>query len=380
MGRRGTVVTKMRMRTWSTVSGRHGAHSGRATASGIVRPAAGSDRDLPGDLLQLIQGAPGVMARIDPARRSTIAAQLQHAAGNRATRELLGSDGGADAGPLTPADAPAAAPARSITGVASARPGLLVAAADPEATGIAAGASHASPASPPAGVQQIRELPLGAHAAGYTSIPAPAPPELATAQPERRGNGWVARVRPTSVGSDAPVSLYPGDGLHDVAAGPTGQQRHVDVSPDLSELIRKGEEEHLLDLEWIRHLTYDRAAAAVNAVAGGEPPIVDSPAAAARAAADQVRQALPPQLRWPEGEDPFRRWAHAYGRLVHATVERDESGWHNVASAAILDPGEKRKLGVSEQDEVLRYVDRSQIGKHPSAALVRARFSELGSG
>lgn len=315
----------------------------------------------------------------DRASRSQAVATLQRSAGNRAVAAALAKASRPNARPATSASL------STIASTASRRPGLnilpILLPLDLEALGVALQAPRSTPAEPPGGSKRISsERGGGSRAAGYTSLPAPIAPDLAVGNPERRGNGYVAPVKPTTVGPDPPVSLYPAPGVHDIGPGAGGQERHINVTPETSEIIRRGEEEHLLDIEWARHLSYDRAAAAVNAVAAAEPPLADSPAAARTQAMDQVRQALPAQLRWKDGEDPGRPWVRAYSRLAHVTIERDQNHWHDMTSAFVLEAAEKRRLGVPEADELTRYVGGPEIGKHPSADLVRARFAELAGG
>ena len=225
----------------------------------------------------------------------------------------------------------------------------------------------------------IAERGGGSHAAGYTSLPAPGAPELVVTTPGQQSPGtWNATVRATSVTPDIPTSLYPGPGVHDLGPGPTDQQRHKDVTAPMSDLIRRGEEEHLLDLEWARHLSYDTVADTINRVAAGAPATGDSAEAARRAATNAVRSALPAQLRWADGQDEGLVWRRAYSRLAHVTIERDDNGWHNLTSGFVLDPAEKRRLGVPEADELTRYVGGTQIGQHKPEQVVRARFDELG--
>lgn len=303
---------------------------------------------------------------------------MQRSAGNRAVRQAL-----AGPSPVSPGSMPITASPAAIAASAHSRPAAAVLGIpiglDYEAISVMLRASRSAPAQPPAGAHRIRdERGGGSRAAGYTSLPAPTPPALTIGDPERREGGWAAPVRPTSVQPDTPVSLFPGPGVHDLGPGPTGQERHIDVTPEMSNLIRQGEEEHLLDLEWARHLSYDRAAAAVNAVSASGSPVADSPAAARQRAAEAVRSELPAQLRWRDGDDYLGPWLRAYSRLAHVTIERDQSHWHDMTSAFVLDPAEKRRLGVPVADELTRYMGGPEIGQHPSAPLARARFSELG--
>jgi hypothetical protein len=161
--------------------------------------------------------------------------------------------------------------------------------------------------------------------------------------------------------------------------GPVGQTRRRHVTGEAAGEIRRGEEEHLLDLEWARHLAYETVADTINGIAAGTPASGGSPDAARDAASRQVCAALPNQLRWQAGRDPVQHWRSVYGQLVAVTRERDEvSHWHDMPSAPVLDPAEKRKLGLPEHDELWRYVPgRTDVGKHPSEPLVRARFGAL---
>jgi hypothetical protein len=298
--------------------------------------------------------------------RADAVLELQRRAGNRA---------------VTAALAPQAATLADVAAAASARPGVTVPFPFPidfEAVGVAATTPSSSAAPAPGGVRRIRDARGGGtRAAGYTSLPVPTPPDLVVGEPQRRGDEWVAPVLPTRSVPDRPTSLYPGPGVHDLGPGPTGQQRHLHVTDDMADLIRRGEEEHLADLEWARHLSYDAAAAVVNAAAESEPPAGRTPAAARSLAVEEVRAALPAPLRWADGEDPGLRWRRTYSRLAHVTIERDENHWHDLTSAFVLDPAEKRRLGVPAGDELTRYVGGTEVGQHPSAALVRARFAEL---
>jgi hypothetical protein len=59
------------------------------------------------------------------------------------------------------------------------------------------------------------------------------------------------------------------------------------------------------------------------------------------------------------------------------TIERDQNHWHDLTGAFVLDPAEKRRLGVPARDELVRYIGGTEIGLHPPADLVRARFASL---
>jgi hypothetical protein len=309
----------------------------------------------------------------DGGSRGATLADLQRRVGNRAVARAL-----APPSPAAPVmTTPAQIGARAAATHGAAIPVML----DFEAIAVSLGAGRSVPVAPPDGAQRIRSAQAGGtRAAGYTELPAPTPPELKTAEPRKVEGGWVARVQPTANDRPQPTSLYPAPGVHQLGTNAGGQQQHLLVTQQMSEVIRQGEAEHLLDLEWARHLSYDRAAAAINAAADSDGPVAATPDAARQGAEAQVCAALPPQLRWARGTDPVRPWVRAYSRMAHVTIERDEAGWHAMTSAFVLDPAEKRAVGVPIGDELTRYVGGPQVGQHPSAPLVRERFAELPPG
>jgi hypothetical protein len=281
----------------------------------------------------------------DSGSRERAALTLQATAGNRAV----------------------AASVADIARVHAAQPSLAV---------VGSPASTVAPA--PGGVTQIGGQAV--HAAGVTSLPAPGAPDVVIGAPLQQSDGqWQATVQSTSVTPDTPTSLFPGAGLHDEAPTATGMVVHRHVTAAASDEIRRGEEEHLLDLEWARDLAYDRVADAVNRVAGSGPATGATAEAARRAALQQIRSAVPGQARWPDGVDPIMHWRRIYGQLVAITRERDSPNrWHNINTEIVMDEAAKRRLGVPVADELLRYIaGTTQVGQHPSGPLVQARYNSL---
>jgi hypothetical protein len=241
--------------------------------------------------------------------------------------------------------------------------------------------STAAPAA--AGVGQIAAQATGLRAAGVTSLPAPGAPDLVVGAPLQGGDGrWQATLNSTSVTPDTPISLFPGRGVHDEEPTATGMPVKRDVTAAASDEIKRGEEEHLMDLEWARHLAYDQVADAVNRVAGTGPFSGTTAEQARQAACQAVRTAVPPQARWPTGVDPITHWRRVYGQLVAVTRERDDPNrWHSMTSGFIHDPAEKRRLGVPNTTELVRYMaGTTQVGQHPSEAEVRGRYATLPAG
>jgi hypothetical protein len=242
-------------------------------------------------------------------------------------------------------------------------------------------APSARPLAPPGGAAQIEQH-AGSRTLGYTVLPAAAPPNFEIEAPVRQSTGrWKARVRPSDLPPQAFDSFYPAPGVHDRAASPTGQRRHVLYTDRVSNLIRDGEQEHCYDIAWAHYLVNGRAARAINEVAAREPPEGGSPAEASQRARAAVRDNLPPQLRWPdETADPLPLWRQVYGRVVGVTNRRDDEGWHSLSGHFVLMPAEKQRVGVPPADELVEYDPGGQIGVHDPETLGRDRFNALAGG
>jgi hypothetical protein len=233
------------------------------------------------------------------------------------------------------------------------------------------------------GVMQIAQTSTGLRAAGVTSLPAPGAPDVVIGAPLQQSNGtWQATINPTQVTPDLATSLYPGAGVHDENPTPTGLAVHRHVTPAASSEIKRGEEEHLMDLEFARDLAYDRIADAVNRVAAGGPVTGASSAEARTNAMNAVRNAVPAPSRWADGVDPITHWRRTYGQLVAVTRERDSNGWHNISTEIVMDPAVKRRLGLPVAHELLRYMaGTTQVGQHGAPGeLVQNRYNSLPAG
>jgi len=289
---------------------------------------------------------------------------LQRLAGNAAVGSLLRTTA-----------APPTAPPRGPTAAA---PPLIEALARRHSLQVV-GSPTSAPAHPPEGLARIREEVAPRRAAGVTSLLAIQPPDLAVSSPKRLPDGrFRAAVQPTTSGSTPATSLYPAPGVHPIGQNAGGQTVHVHVTDAAADEIRRGEEEHLMDMEWARHLSVDRASEVVNDLASKEAPTGATADEARTAAQAWVRDRLPAQLRWPDGTRPFPHWVRAYGSLKRVTDERDSNGWHDLTTQIVLSPAEKRRLGVPVEDELRRYVaGTTQIGDHPAEATVRARWDSL---
>lgn len=141
-----------------------------------------------------------------------------------------------------------------------------------------------------------------------------------------------AQVQRTTSGDATHECYYPGPGDH-VRPGMTQQigrqlyTHHWRISQQVSELIRRGEEEHLADAQRAYELTYKLIADTINSMVGLRCGPALNPAEANRLAEAELANRLPRQL----GTDP-RNWVAVLNRLLGQTQERDRRNWHAISN------------------------------------------------
>lgn len=160
---------------------------------------------------------------------------------------------------------------------------------------------------------------------------------------ERKGPAveHFAEVERTAARDAAHDCFYPGAGDH-LRPGMTQQiggrtvTHYWRVSPQMSALVRQGEEEHLADAARAFALTYQLVADAINALVGRRFGPASTPAAAQAIAEAELARRVPAAL----GVDPAR-WASVLDRLLLQTKSRDKQGWHGVATGPEVTEGTK---------------------------------------
>jgi hypothetical protein len=132
-------------------------------------------------------------------------------------------------------------------------------------------------------------------------------------------------------------SFYPAPGLH---AKPAQAGRRAnefwEVTDDLSNLVREGEQEHLNDALRAYELTYKRVENEINRLVGRQFGPADSPAAATEMAVAELGRRLPAQL----GTNPAN-WVTQLDRLLQMSKSRDTALWHSVETEAIRQEGNR---------------------------------------
>lgn len=172
-----------------------------------------------------------------------------------------------------------------------------------------------------------------------------------------------AQVQRTSSADATHESFYPGPGDH-IRPGMTqriGNQTFTHywrISPQVSELIRQGEEEHLADALRAYQLTYKLIADTINAMVGRSFGPARTPAEAQTLAEAELTRRLPTQL----GTDP-RNWVRVLDRLLGQSQERDRSGWHTISTDPPLTVGDRIIHPVA-------MMSSARIGQAPSSQVV----------
>jgi hypothetical protein len=172
-----------------------------------------------------------------------------------------------------------------------------------------------------------------------------------------------AEVQRTTARDATHVSYYPGPGDHrrpgmTQTIGGRVFTHYWRVSRDVSDLIRRGEEEHLADAQRAYDLTYGLVCTTINALAGRRFGPARTPNEATRLAEAELARRLPRAL----GANPSN-WVAVLNRLLDATKLRDTRGWHAVTN----DP--PRTIA----DRIIHQVTTApttKIGRVPASQLV----------
>lgn len=135
--------------------------------------------------------------------------------------------------------------------------------------------------------------------------------------PVTRHFAVFAPTRPVDATHD---SMYPEPGIHHVPR----LGRHYRISAAISQLIRRGEQEHLSDARRAYDLTYGRIGQVVNRLArrGVRFGPASTPAAATQRAMSHLERLLGPLTTSPG------RWRELLDQLLPKSARRDTRGWH----------------------------------------------------
>jgi len=235
-------------------------------------------------------------------------------------------------------------------------------------------AGTTAPASPPTGMSEIlRRGGLGqlGTSGGITLIKSSAAftiPRFITVNTNNRTGNTVehfATVQNTVAEDVVHESFYPAPGDHlrpgmTLRDGNRTLQYYWRVSREMSDLIRKGEQEHLDDARRAFELTYKLISNAINSLAGKPFGPAATPYAAQQLAEAALAQIVPSQL----GVRPAT-WAQVLDQLLLQTKTRDTEQWHGLSTGPPVTEGDKvllpvmtirtTKVGVVPSNQVVNY-------------------------
>jgi len=208
-------------------------------------------------------------------------------------------------------------------------------------------------------------LTLIRHAAAFTQ------PTFTTRNSSvRRGHQveHFAEVQPTTAADATHDSYYPGSGDHERPGmthteGGRAFQHFWGVSRQISDLIRRGEQEHLDDALRAYELTYRRIADEINGMAGQRFGPAQNPAEADQLAETELARRLPSQL----GTNPAN-WVRMLDTLLSATQVRDRNGWHALGIGPPRTVGNRVIHPVQTTGSInIDQVSSSQVVSYPAA-------------
>lgn len=192
------------------------------------------------------------------------------------------------------------------------------------------------------------------------------PPRLeidVTAADSGRRGAFVARAQPTSSRDAVHESFYPGPGRHHFGQIVRDGRRYesfFEIPRAQSDLIRRGEQEHLNDHERAYRLSYGRLTTVINELSRRQFPGATEEEARAAVMAELRRRLT--RLRMQAFHDPAT-WHRHLVALLRLSSRRDSNGWHT------LQPGRPRLDGDEDVTPLVRG-PRFSVGTRPSSSVV----------
>ncbi|MGH3767657.1 MAG: hypothetical protein ACRDS0_10225 [Pseudonocardiaceae bacterium] len=306
--------------------------------------------------------------------------QLQRLAGNRAVAQLVGSR-------LSPGRPLAAGVQRQASQPSAGAPACREVHPIPPPTALPGFGNWADPSwirmePAPGGLAAIRATDgPGSETLGYTSWPHPEPymPQLNFVPYQLPNGSWTARLEFTPASRLQLDATFPGPGVHRVDSGTVAE--HYVISPQVSDLIRRGEAEHVDDHSYAHLLVSQRISQILYQLTSAPKPQAATSEAALECTWRWFRSALPPELRWDLAAGTGRLvfgWLQRQNTLGGVTMRRDSERWHSMGRRQITKPGEKRGHRIPTGEVGYELLPgRNEIGQHPTEPLVQAQLPSL---
>jgi hypothetical protein len=199
-------------------------------------------------------------------------------------------------------------------------------------------------------------------AAGYTDYPKGHLPPDVDYNATQTGSDWIAKPTLKTAAKRGKVgSYYTAAGTYDTGTTTAGDFKvYWKFSKAISDLVKKGEQEHCDDYDIAFKLSFQEAEDILNnhivgKTFGPKPTKADAEAA--------VRAEIGGKLVHPTLGTDAQHWLIAFGTLANKTSTRDNSGWHSMSTGASY---------VDKSNNIVREVvaGSSQIGTHSSNSLI----------
>lgn len=144
---------------------------------------------------------------------------------------------------------------------------------------------------------------------------------------------YSAVVAPTSAPDVVHESFYPLDGFHRIRVPPSNERAWGNLSHEVSDLIKAGEQEHLNDAQTAHALTYGCVANQINALAEQTAQTPCTSTVSMEDAQQKAERALARRLPAAFGDSVNQKlnpakWSEMLDRMLLMTKRRDTSGWH----------------------------------------------------
>jgi hypothetical protein len=218
--------------------------------------------------------------------------------------------------------------------------------------------------------------PMSGNELGHTRVRGREPPKFVVDR-----DGVVASATKGSVDIEAE---YIAAGTYDMEPNKYGPRKKL-ITPQMSELVKQGEQEHADDIWWGHELVYSEVARAINVLAAHEPYKGANGIESRRLARAALHDVISPKLRItaeasepPSGDSVTQPWTDAVSTLYQRTLARDSAPnhWHTMKLRSPTP--DELKANPMPQGTTLMVVDKGgEIGQHKSEAYIRAGWDAL---
>lgn len=205
---------------------------------------------------------------------------------------------------------------------------------------------------------------------GQTDWSPGTPPGLTVNVRRTRNGQFTARPRLSRAGRPRITARYPSPGLYPIGRSSSGTIYGI-VTRAISQLVRRGEQEHSNDADLAQRKVYGAVGRAVRDQAR-QPASGATEEEARNSCLDGVRSALPTRLQWtaaPTAASPV--WRSAVATVMAASVCRDTLNWHSMGTdRATYRDNLRYQPRLAMGDGLMRIEEGGEIGQHSPADII----------